>query len=48
MDYKVTYLIKTYNIPATLVNNKDQIGVHLVPTRGERTWEMKRKKTIMS
>jgi hypothetical protein len=44
MAYKVAYLIKTYNIHATLVTYIDQIGVHPVPTKGERTWEMKRKK----
>ncbi len=33
---------------AELLNviNIDQIGVHLVPTIGERTWEMKGKKDI--
>jgi hypothetical protein len=44
MAYKVVYLIKAYNILATLVINTDQIDVHIVPTRGERTWEMKWKK----
>jgi hypothetical protein len=46
MVYKVAYLIKAYDILATLVINIDQIGVHLIPTRGERTWEMKGKKNI--
>jgi len=46
MVYKVVYFIKTYNIPTTLVIYIDQIGVHLVPTKGERTWEMKGEKNI--
>jgi hypothetical protein len=44
MAYKVAYLVKSYNIPTTLVINIDQTCVHLVPTRGEMTWEMKGKK----
>jgi hypothetical protein len=46
MAYKVAYLIKAFNVPTTLVINIDQISVHLVPTIGERTWEMKGKKDI--
>jgi hypothetical protein len=46
MVYKVVYLIKAYNILATLVINTNQIGVHLIPTKGERTWETKGEKNI--
>jgi hypothetical protein len=35
-----------YNIPPCLVVNTNQIGVHLVPTRGDRTWERKKAKHI--
>jgi hypothetical protein len=46
MAYRVAYLVKSYNIHVTLVINIDQTCVHLVPTRGERTWEMKGEKNI--
>jgi hypothetical protein len=46
MAYKVAYFIKAYNISTTLVIYIDQIGVHLVPTKGKKTWEMKGKKNI--
>lgn len=35
-----------YNIPPCLVINIDQIGVHLVPTGGDQTWERKGVKHI--
>jgi hypothetical protein len=41
MCYKVSYFVKTHNIPATLVANNGQIGMHLVPKIGEYTWENK-------
>ncbi len=37
MVYWVTYLMKAYNIPPTLVVNNDQTCVHLIPTTKERT-----------
>ncbi len=37
---------KIYNIPPTLVVNSDQIGIHLVPTIGDWTWETKGTKHI--
>jgi hypothetical protein len=47
MACKVAYLVKSYNnILTTLVINIDQTCVHLVLTRGQRTWEMKGKKNI--
>jgi hypothetical protein len=35
-----------YNIPPCLLVNTNQIGVHLVPTGGDQTWERKRAKHI--
>jgi hypothetical protein len=46
MAHKVVYLVKTYNISTCLVINKDQIGVHLVPIGGDRTWKTKIIKQI--
>jgi hypothetical protein len=46
MVYKIAYLLKLYSIPPCLVVNIDQIGIHLVPTIGERTWESKGSKHI--
>jgi len=44
MAYRVACLVKTYSIPPTLVVNRDQIGVHLVPNGSKRIWEPKRTK----
>lgn len=41
MCYKVSYFVKTHNIPTTLVANNDQITMHLVPKIGECTWKSK-------
>jgi hypothetical protein len=30
-----------HNIPQELVLNTDQIGIHIVPTCGDKTWEIK-------
>jgi hypothetical protein len=46
MGYMVAYLVKTYNIHVALVVNSDQIGLHLMPTTQERTWENKGAKHI--
>ncbi len=46
MPYWVVYLVKAYNIPPTLVVNSNQIGVHIIPTTRERTWESKGSKHI--
>jgi hypothetical protein len=35
IGYRVVYLVKSYNIPTTLVVNSDQIKLHLVPTTRE-------------
>jgi hypothetical protein len=48
MSYKVIYLVKTYNIPLTLVVNNDQTRINLVPTPGKKTWESKGTKHIHS
>jgi len=42
----LAYLVKTYNIPTTLIINTNQTCVHLVRTWGKRTWEMKKQKYI--
>ncbi len=47
MGYKVVYLVKTYNIPPTLVVNNDQTKIHLVPTVGKKTWKNKGTKHII-
>jgi predicted dithiol-disulfide oxidoreductase (DUF899 family) len=31
MGFRIVYLVKTYDIFTTLMVNKDQIGMHLVP-----------------
>jgi hypothetical protein len=46
MAHRVAYLVKTYNVLASLVINMNQIGIHLVPIGGERTWENKGSKDI--
>jgi hypothetical protein len=46
MAHKVVFLAKAYNILVCLVVNIDQTRVHLVPTRGDRTWETKGAKHI--
>lgn len=46
MGFRVVYLVKTYDIFATLMVNKDQIGVHLVPIARKWGWESKGTKHI--
>ncbi len=46
MAHRVPYLVKTYNVLASLVINTDQTWIHFVPTSGERIWEMKGSKDI--
>jgi hypothetical protein len=41
MTQRIAYLVKCYNIPCELVVNINQTRVHLVPTGGTRTWEVK-------
>jgi hypothetical protein len=38
MAYWVAYLVKAYSIPPILVENNDQIGVHLVLNDGGKTY----------
>jgi hypothetical protein len=47
MTFRISYLVRTYDIPQSLVINTDQIGIHLVPMAGERTWEKKRSKVLV-
>jgi hypothetical protein len=42
----MAHQVEMYNIPPCLVINTNQIGVHLVPTRVDRTWERKGAKHI--
>jgi hypothetical protein len=37
MGYRIVYLLKTYNILATLVVNSDQTRSHIVPTTRKQT-----------
>jgi hypothetical protein len=46
MTLRISYLVRTYDIPQSLVVNTDQIGTHLVPMAGERTWEKKGSKAV--
>ena len=46
MSQRMAYLSKLHDIPPSLVVNSDQIGIHLVPTRGARTWEKKGSKHV--
>jgi hypothetical protein len=46
MAHQVAYLVKMYNIPPCLIVNANKIGVHLVPTGGDQTWERKGAKHI--
>jgi hypothetical protein len=46
MAQRCAYLVKIHNIPKSLVVNTDQIGIHLIPTGGARTWEEKNSKYI--
>jgi hypothetical protein len=47
MVHRVAYLVKAYNVLASLVIIKhESIGIHLVLTSGEKTWEKKGSKYI--
>jgi hypothetical protein len=46
MAHRVAYLVKTYNVPSSLVINTNQIGIHILPTGMERTWKKKGSKDI--
>jgi hypothetical protein len=46
MAQRCAYLVKIHNIPQSLVVNTDQTRIHLVPTRGSRTWEEKNSKFV--
>jgi hypothetical protein len=46
MVHMVAYLTKTYNVLASFVINTYHIGIHIVPTSGEKTWEKNRSKDI--
>jgi hypothetical protein len=35
-----------HNIPQELVLNTDQIGIHIVPTCGDKTWETKGSQNV--
>jgi hypothetical protein len=46
MGFRIVYLVKTYDIFATLMVNKDQIGMFLVPIARKWGWESKGTKHI--
>jgi hypothetical protein len=46
MGFRVVYLVKTYDIFATLMVNKDQIGVCFVPIARKWGWKNKGTKHI--
>ena len=46
MAQRCAYLINVHNIPQELVVNTDQTEIHLVPTRGAKTWETKGYKHV--
>ena len=46
MSQRIAYFSKLHDIPPSLVVNLDQIGIHLVPTGGARTWEKNDSKHV--
>lgn len=46
MAMYVAYLVQVYSIPTKLIVNTYQIGLHIVPTGGERTWETRGAKHV--
>jgi hypothetical protein len=46
MAHRVAYLMNVYNILMCLIVNTYQIEVHLVPTKGDWTWEIKGVKHV--
>jgi hypothetical protein len=46
MAHKVAYLVEVCNIPMCQIVNTNQIGVYLVPTRGNLTWETRGAKHV--
>jgi hypothetical protein len=47
MAQRCAYLVKIHNIPKGFIVNIDQTSIHLVPTGGARTWEVKNSKQVM-
>jgi hypothetical protein len=47
MAQRCAYLVRIHNIPEGLIVNTDQTCVHLVPTGGPGTWEVKNSKQVM-
>jgi hypothetical protein len=47
MAQRCAFLVRVYNIPEGLIVNTDQTSIHLVPTGGARTWEVKNSKQVM-
>ena len=46
MTQRCAYLIKVHNILQYIVINNDQTGIHLVSTRGAKTWDIKEIKQV--
>lgn len=48
MAQRVAYLVKAYSIPPKLFFNINQTCIHLTPTGGARTWDVKCLKHILA
>jgi hypothetical protein len=46
MAHRVVYVVKVYNIPMCLIINTNRIGVHLLPSKGNQTWETRGVKHV--
>jgi len=46
MAYRAAFEVLTHGVPAELMVNMDQTAMHLVPSRGNRTYDKWGKKEI--
>jgi hypothetical protein len=47
MAQKAAYSEKAHSIPLSMMVNTDQTRIHIVPSRGARTWSEKRSKHVL-
>jgi hypothetical protein len=47
MAQKTTYLVRAHSITPEMMVNTNQTGIHLVPTRGSKTWAEKGTKHVL-